>query len=132
MEETVEIRSRERGNCGWDKRAEMGMGLAVEDTGRDPPIHLPGELTVAFQARTLELPASRKTRALLAYLTLTRRPPRRERPCERTASPSRRGLRAQPGHAPPNAAAGSRWLGYEAQGVDVTRATPVFEPARNE
>ncbi len=41
-----------------------------------------GELQVARAADTLALPASRKTRALLAYLALTGRPHRRERLCE--------------------------------------------------
>ncbi len=41
-----------------------------------------GELRVLRDGTTLTLPASRKTRALLAYLALTARPQRRERLCE--------------------------------------------------
>ena len=41
-----------------------------------------GELRVASGSFTHSLPASRKTRALLAYLALTGRPHRRERLCE--------------------------------------------------
>src|SRR3954470_22290418 len=45
-------------------------------------IRLFGELEVARGAETLVLPPSKKTRALLAYLVVTRRPHRRERLCE--------------------------------------------------
>jgi DNA-binding SARP family transcriptional activator len=41
-----------------------------------------GELEVTRDGTPLTLPPSRKTRALLAYLALTRRPHRRERLCE--------------------------------------------------
>jgi pimeloyl-ACP methyl ester carboxylesterase/DNA-binding SARP family transcriptional activator len=41
-----------------------------------------GELTVERDGETLALPASKKTRALLAYLALTGRPHRRDRLCE--------------------------------------------------
>ncbi|MFC4314113.1 ATP-binding protein [Steroidobacter flavus] len=41
-----------------------------------------GELEVVRNGERLELPASRKTRALLAYLALNRRPFRREQLCE--------------------------------------------------
>lgn len=41
-----------------------------------------GGLTVRDDSATLPLPASRKTRALLAYLALTRQPQRREHLCE--------------------------------------------------
>nr|WP_298412677.1 alpha/beta hydrolase [uncultured Halomonas sp.] len=41
-----------------------------------------GELTVSRDGVTMPLPASRKTRALLAYLALTGRPQRRDRLCE--------------------------------------------------
>jgi DNA-binding SARP family transcriptional activator/pimeloyl-ACP methyl ester carboxylesterase len=45
-------------------------------------IRLLGELEVSRGAETLALPPSKKTRALLAYLAVTRRPYRRERLCE--------------------------------------------------
>jgi pimeloyl-ACP methyl ester carboxylesterase/DNA-binding SARP family transcriptional activator len=41
-----------------------------------------GELTVRRDGQVLPLPASKKTRALLAYLALTARPHRRDRLCE--------------------------------------------------
>src|SRR5688572_33334413 len=41
-----------------------------------------GDLTIARDGEALELPPSRKTRALLAYLALNRRSFRRERLCE--------------------------------------------------
>ncbi|MGC3873962.1 alpha/beta fold hydrolase [Halomonas sp. GXIMD04776] len=41
-----------------------------------------GELTVSQDGVTMPLPASKKTRALLAYLALTARPQRRDRLCE--------------------------------------------------
>jgi pimeloyl-ACP methyl ester carboxylesterase/DNA-binding SARP family transcriptional activator len=41
-----------------------------------------GELAVTRDGETLPLPASKKTRALLAYLALTGRPHRRDRLCE--------------------------------------------------
>lgn len=41
-----------------------------------------GELTVKRDGKSVALPASKKTRALLAYLVLTRRPHRRDRLCE--------------------------------------------------
>jgi pimeloyl-ACP methyl ester carboxylesterase/DNA-binding SARP family transcriptional activator len=41
-----------------------------------------GELTVRRDGEVLPLPASKKTRALLAYLALTARPHRRDRLCE--------------------------------------------------
>jgi pimeloyl-ACP methyl ester carboxylesterase/DNA-binding SARP family transcriptional activator len=41
-----------------------------------------GELTVRRDGQVLQLPASKKTRALLAYLALTARPHRRDRLCE--------------------------------------------------
>src|SRR5437667_915925 len=41
-----------------------------------------GELEVIRDGAPVALPPSRKTRALLAYLALTRRPHRRERLCE--------------------------------------------------
>jgi pimeloyl-ACP methyl ester carboxylesterase/DNA-binding SARP family transcriptional activator len=49
------------------------MGLSIRTLG---------ELTVARDGETLPLPASKKTRALLAYLVLTGRPHRRDRLCE--------------------------------------------------
>jgi pimeloyl-ACP methyl ester carboxylesterase/DNA-binding SARP family transcriptional activator len=45
-------------------------------------IHTLGELTVRRGGEILPLPASKKTRALLAYLVLTGRPHRRDRLCE--------------------------------------------------
>ena len=45
-------------------------------------IELLGELTVREEGRLLPLPASRKARAVLAYLAATGRPVRRERLCE--------------------------------------------------
>ncbi len=41
-----------------------------------------GELTIEHDGRAIELPASKRTRALLAYLALTARPHRRDRLCE--------------------------------------------------
>lgn len=49
---------------------------------QDLQVTLLGELAVTWQGRELSLPASRKARALLAYLVLTQRPHRRERLCE--------------------------------------------------
>ncbi len=49
------------------------MGLSIETLG---------ELTVRRDGEVLPLPASKKTRALLAYLALTARPHRRDRLCE--------------------------------------------------
>ncbi len=49
------------------------MGLSIRTLG---------ELTVERDGETLRLPASKKTRALLAYLVLTGRPHRRDRLCE--------------------------------------------------
>ncbi len=45
-------------------------------------ICLLGELRIVSDGRRLDLPPSKKTRALLAYLALTGRPHRRERLCE--------------------------------------------------
>jgi TolB-like protein len=45
-------------------------------------LHLLGPLEVLIDGKPAELPASRKTRALLAYLALSPRPQRRERLCE--------------------------------------------------
>jgi pimeloyl-ACP methyl ester carboxylesterase/DNA-binding SARP family transcriptional activator len=45
-------------------------------------IQMLGELTVRRGGEPLALPASKKTRALLAYLALTARPQRRDRLCE--------------------------------------------------
>ena len=45
-------------------------------------IRMLGELSVTCGGVTVDLPPSKKTRALLAYLALTRRPHRRERLCE--------------------------------------------------
>src|SRR6478735_9277444 len=45
-------------------------------------IRLLNELEVSSNGRTLELPNSRKTRALLGYLVLTAKPERRERLCD--------------------------------------------------
>lgn len=45
-------------------------------------IHTLGELAIQRDGETLTLPASKRTRALLAYLTLTARPHRRDRLCE--------------------------------------------------
>ena len=52
------------------------------DVGEALSIHLTGALDVRRGDESLPLPASRKTRALLAYLVLTARPHRRERLCE--------------------------------------------------
>jgi pimeloyl-ACP methyl ester carboxylesterase/DNA-binding SARP family transcriptional activator len=49
------------------------MGLSIQTLG---------ELTVKRDSEALPLPASKKTRALLAYLVLTGRPHRRDRLCE--------------------------------------------------
>lgn len=49
---------------------------------QDLEISLLGELRVACSGRQLELPTSRKARALLAFLVATERPHRRERLCE--------------------------------------------------
>lgn len=54
-------------------RADVFMGLSIQ---------MLGELTVRRDAEVLPLPASKKTRALLAYLALTGRPQRRDRLCE--------------------------------------------------
>lgn len=48
----------------------------------DFSISLLGELRVSREGRDIPLPASRKTRALLAFLVATGRPHRRERLCE--------------------------------------------------
>ncbi len=45
-------------------------------------VQLLGEFSLSFGGESLPLPASRKTRALLAYLLLTAKPVRRERLCE--------------------------------------------------
>ena len=45
-------------------------------------IRLLGELTVLRDGRAVELPASKKTRALLGYLVATGKPQLRERFCE--------------------------------------------------
>src|SRR5437764_1095373 len=45
-------------------------------------IQLLGELSVVRDGRPISLPASRKTRALLAYLVCTGKPHTRERLCE--------------------------------------------------
>jgi len=45
-------------------------------------IHTLGELTVERDGETVALPASKRTRALLAYLAVTARPHRRDRLCE--------------------------------------------------
>ena len=45
-------------------------------------IQVLGELRVSVDGETAALPASRKTRALLAYLAITARPHRRDRLCE--------------------------------------------------
>ncbi len=45
-------------------------------------IRLLGDFVLSLDGETLDLPASRKSRALLAYLVLTGRPQRRERLCE--------------------------------------------------
>lgn len=45
-------------------------------------VNVLGELTLSHDGRGINLPASRKTRALLAFLCLTARPHRRERLCE--------------------------------------------------
>ena len=52
------------------------------DAGEALSIHLTGALEVRRGDKSLALPASRKTRALLAYLVLSARPHRRERLCE--------------------------------------------------
>jgi len=41
-----------------------------------------GDLTISSDGRTLELPPSKRTRALIAYLAVTARPHRRDRLCE--------------------------------------------------
>ena len=45
-------------------------------------VNVLGELTLSHDGRGINLPASRKTRALLAFLCLTARPHRRERLCD--------------------------------------------------
>jgi len=45
-------------------------------------IHVLGDLTVLVDENPVELPASKKTRALLAFLAVAERPQRRERLCE--------------------------------------------------
>ncbi|HET9864893.1 MAG TPA: hypothetical protein VFP37_15725, partial [Steroidobacteraceae bacterium] len=45
-------------------------------------IHMLGALTVTHDGGAVNLPASRKVRALLAYLALTPRPVSRQRLCE--------------------------------------------------
>ena len=51
-------------------------------SGKGLEIRLLGELEVARDGRALELPASKKSRALLAYLVATGRPQLREKLCE--------------------------------------------------
>ena len=48
----------------------------------DLMLHVLGELRVVRDGVAVTLPASKKTRALLAYLALNSRPHRRERLCE--------------------------------------------------
>lgn len=74
-------RGSERGKisdkCGifrWN-RAESVMSSHIQ-------IFVLGELRIMRDGRQLDLPPSRKTRALIAYLVLTGRPHRRERLCE--------------------------------------------------
>src|SRR5262245_27316096 len=51
-------------------------------TGKEPlQIYVLGNLAVQRHATRMQLPPSRKTRALLAYLTVTGRPHRRDRLC---------------------------------------------------
>lgn len=52
---------------------EMDMTLSIKTLG---------ELTVSRDGRPLDLPPSKRTRALLAYLAITARPHRRDRLCE--------------------------------------------------
>jgi DNA-binding SARP family transcriptional activator/tetratricopeptide (TPR) repeat protein len=51
-------------------------------SGRGLELRLLGELQVAFEGREIALPASKKTRALLAYLVATGTPHRREGLCD--------------------------------------------------
>src|SRR5690625_3571302 len=50
-------------------------------TGADITLRLLGEMEVLRGSTRVELPPSRKSRALLAYLAATARPQRRERLC---------------------------------------------------
>ena len=45
-------------------------------------VQLLGEISILRYGQTVELPASRKTRALFVYLLLNGKPVRRERLCE--------------------------------------------------
>ncbi|MFN3288551.1 MAG: hypothetical protein ACK40H_08880, partial [Sphingomonadaceae bacterium] len=56
----------------------MGGALA----GIDVELRLLGPLQLVVGGREMTLPPSRKTRALLAFLAVERRPQRRERLCE--------------------------------------------------
>ncbi len=93
-------------------------------------IRLLGEPEVVAQGRTLELPASKKTRALLGYLATTGRPHRRERLCELLwdgPDDPRAGLRWSLAKLRPLLSAGGHLriaadrerVGFESQGAEV-------------
>src|SRR5580693_349700 len=71
---------RRRWNERWSGRVKYGT-LPMMSSPR-LEVHLLGELEVARGGRPLALPASRKTRALLAYLVTSRSPQPRARLCE--------------------------------------------------
>ena len=56
--------------------------MTASSTSAGLAVRLLGGLEVRADGRRLELPASRKTRALLGYLILTGSPQRRDRLCE--------------------------------------------------
>ena len=68
----------------WNQRRNRcGKFLTDDEEGRlTLSIQVLGELEVRRDGRPVALPASKKTRALLAYLALTARPQRRDRLCE--------------------------------------------------
>src|SRR5579864_9212361 len=68
-------RWHQRGNAPRYRRRGTRMPKAVQ-------IRLLGELEVTREGRALSLPASKKTRALLAYLAATARPHLRQSLCE--------------------------------------------------
>jgi DNA-binding SARP family transcriptional activator/pimeloyl-ACP methyl ester carboxylesterase len=73
----------------WQERSRAGNHVRARETGftgriegRMLRLQLLGEVEVLRGEERLELPPSKKTRALLAYLAMSGRPHRRERLCE--------------------------------------------------
>lgn len=62
----------------------MARVRALMDQGESAVLRIGvlGDLSIFWKGKNVPLPASRKTRALLAYLAVTGRPQRRERLCE--------------------------------------------------